>query len=84
MTSDPTTNGATGRSIRRHRPPPPTHAVPIGAGVNANRDHRADSRCWCGPEPTHRDLGTMAIVFVHRTPGFGVLAARAPKSQGSL
>ena len=49
----------------RNSPPAPIHVVPID-GPPTDRDHRASSLCPCGPEPTHRDLSTMATVWVHR------------------
>ena len=50
--------------MRRPSPPSPIHVVAVGSPTE--RDHNANSRCWCHPAAEFRDLSTTATVWVHR------------------
>ena len=67
--------------MSRSSTPPVIHAIPID-GPPTDRDHRGSSLCLCGPEPTHRDLATTAVVFIHRPwPSQEQEVAQVPASQ---
>jgi hypothetical protein len=61
--------------------PSPVHAVQIGEPID--RDHRASSLCWCQPVATYRDLGTMAVVFIHGVRG-ATPESRATERTGGI